>query len=204
MKKVTLLANITVESLLAAMERCQHKVFTGELSVNLIAVRHQDTSANTFNDVFCVLYKKSKKWVFEQYKCTTDPGVYYRKNPCNVAGTAVVVPGQTRGLWTFGFHQGKYPALVQNKPVTVFRDANNDECVDTDDKQVKQTGYFGINCHRASANHESKQVDKWSAGCQVFANPDDFDTFMALCRESAMEYGNTFSYTLLEQKQLEQ
>ena len=174
------------------------------MSLNLIAVRHQDTRANTFNDLFCVLYKLKNKWVLEQFKCTTDPGVFYREKPCNVDGTAIVVPGQYRSLWTFGFHQGKYPALVQNKPITVFRDANKDEALDMDVNQNKQTGYFGINCHRANANHESTQVDKWSAGCQVFANPEDFDVFMALCRASAKKWGNTFSYTLLEQSQLEQ
>ena len=200
---------LTVKSLLSAMDRSHHTVFEADFSINIIAVRHEDTNANSFNDVLCVLYKdKSKdkeKWQLEQFKCTTDPGVYYRENPCNVDGTAVVVPGQYRGLWTFGFHQSKYPALVQNKPVTVFRDGNKDDTINTDvttTHVIKQKGYFGINCHRASANHESTQVDKWSAGCQVIANPDDFDTFMALCRESAKKWGNTFSYTLLEQKQL--
>lgn len=193
---------INVDSLLATMERNQYKVFTDELSVNLIAVRHKNTRANTFNDVFCVLYKLQGKWQLEQFKCTTDPGVYYRKKPCNVDGTAVVVPGQYRSLWTFGYHQGQYPALVQNKPVTVFRDANKDEALDMDVHQIKQTGYFGINCHRASAKHESTLVDKWSAGCQVFANPNDFENFMALCQESAKQWGNTFSFTLLAQQQL--
>ena len=205
MSKTTKLGiDISVASLLAAMENAGHKVFTSELSVNLIGVRNTNTRANSFNDVFCVLYMKDGEWQLQQYKCTTDPGIYYRKHPCNVDGTAVVVPGQYRGVWTFGYHQGKYPALVQNKPITVFRDDNEDELVDTDEKQVQQTGYFGINCHRASASHESKQVDKWSAGCQVFANPDDFDAFIALCRESAKHFGNTFTYTLLEQQQLKQ
>jgi hypothetical protein len=200
MKKIQALNDITVKSLLAAMERSHHTVFDGDLSLNIIAVRHEDTSANTFNDTFCVLYKRNKKWQLAQFKCTTDPGVYYRKNPCNVDGTAIVVPGQYRGLWTFGFHQSKYPALVQNKPVTVFRDGNMDDTINTD--VTTQTGYFGINCHRASAKHESKQVDRWSAGCQVLANPDDFKSIMTLCRESSLQWGNTFTYTLLEQQQL--
>jgi hypothetical protein len=201
-KSIAPLLSLTVKSLLAAMERSLHIVFEGELSLNIIAVRHEDTNANTFNDTFCVLYKRKNKWELEQFKCTTDPGLYYRENPCNVDGTAIVAPGQHRSLWTFGNHQGKYPALVQNKPVTVFRDANGDEKIDAENAQIKQRGYFGINCHRASAKHESKQVDKWSAGCQVFANPSDFETFMALCNESAETWGNTFTYTLLTQDQL--
>ncbi len=196
--------NITIETLLAAMKQHQYTVFNGELNLNIIGVRNTNTRANTFNDVLCVLFEKNGAWQLEQYKCTTDPGVYYRKNPCNVDGTAIVVPMQHRSLWTFGYHQSKYPALVQNKPVTVFRDANMDETIDTDVTHhvVKQKGYFGINCHRASAKHESTQVDKWSAGCQVLAKPTDFESFMALCQQSSETWGNTFTYTLLEQEKL--
>lgn len=196
--------NITIETLLAAMKQSQYVIFNGELNLNIIGVRHKNTRANTFNDVLCVLFEKGGTWQLEQYKCTTDPGVYYRKNPCNVDGTAIVVPMQHRSLWTFGYHQSKYPALVQNKPVTVFRDGNKDETIDTDvtHEAIKQKGYFGINCHRASAKHESTQVDKWSAGCQVLANPNDFEQFMALCQQSSEKWGDTFTYTLLEQAQL--
>jgi len=197
--------NITVDILLAAMERRQYRIFSGELNLNIIGVRHKNTRANTFNDVLCVLFEKDGVWQLEQYKCTTDPGIYYRTNPCNVDGTAIVVPMQHRSLWTFGYHQGKYPALVQNKPVTVFRDGNKDETINTDvttGNVIKQKGYFGINCHHANAKSESTQVDKWSAGCQVLAKPNDFESFMALCRQSSKKWGDTFTYTLLEQQQL--
>lgn len=191
---------ITTALLLAAMERCQYRVFSGELNLNLIGIRHKNTKENTFNDVMCVLYQVGDKWQFKQFKSTTDPGTYYRKAPINVDGTAIIAAMQHRSLWTFGYHQGKYPALVQNMPVTVHRDNDSDDELDM---AVTQTGYFGINCHRANANHQSKQVDRWSAGCQVLADPDDFDQLMTLCRESAKQWGNTFTYTLLTQQQLE-
>lgn len=192
---------IKINELLAAMERCQYKIFTGDLNLNLVAIRNSNTRANTFNDVFCVLYQKSGEWQLEQFKCTTDPGTYYRNHPVNIDGTAVVAPGQYRSLWTFGNHQGRYPALVQHKPIRVYRDADKDNELDTDG-QVEQTGYFGINCHRANAERESTQVDKWSAGCQVIANPDDFDQLIGLCRLSENMWGNTFTYTLLTQENL--
>lgn len=197
--------NITIEKLLAAMERNQYRIFNGELNLNIIGVRHKNTRANTFNDVLCVLFEENGIWQLEQYKCTTDPGIYYRTNPCNVDGTAIVVPMQHRSLWTFGYHRGKYPALVQNKPITVFRDGNKDETINTDvttQNVIKQKGYFGINCHHANATRESTQVDKWSAGCQVLAKPNDFESFMALCQQSSKKWGDTFTYTLLEQQQL--
>lgn len=197
-------AELTADRLLAAMKACQHQVFNGDLNLNLIGIRNKDTKANTFNDRFCVLYQLKNKWQLKQFKCTTDPGTYYRENPLNVDGTAIVVPGQHRSLWTFGYHQGKYPALVQHQPVTVFRDNDKDSELDMDVEKavVTQTGYFGINCHRANAQRESTQVDKWSAGCQVFADPGEFNQLIELCRQSSNDWGSTFTYTLLTEKQL--
>lgn len=191
---------ITVKLLLAAMKRCNYQVFEGELNLNLIGVRNKNTRANTFNDVMCALFQVNGDWQLLQFKCTTDPGTYYRKQPLNIDGTAIIAAMQHRSLWKLGHHQGKYPALVQNMPVTVHRDNDFDGELDM---EVTQSGYFGINCHRASASVESKQVDRWSAGCQVFANPANFEEFLTLCRESAQQWGNTFTYTLLTQEQLQ-
>ena len=54
-------------------------------------------------------------------------------------------------------------------------------------------GYFGINIHKAGLN--SVNVDKWSAGCQVFKSAVDFDEFIRLCK---MQTWDTFTYTLIE------
>ncbi|WP_440589564.1 hypothetical protein [Pseudoalteromonas luteoviolacea] len=198
------LSKITTDALLETMTASKFKVFEGELNLNIIGVRAANTRANTFNDVICVLYQQDKKWQLKLYKATTDAGTYWRKNPMNIDGTAVLVPGQHRSLWKLGYHQGKYRALVQNKPVIVLRDNDKNDEIETDYRSVElQEGYFGINCHRASAHIESKRVDKWSAGCQVFANPNEYNEFIELCVHSAASYGNTFSYTLLDQNQLQ-
>jgi hypothetical protein len=62
----------------------------------------------------------------------------------------------------------------------------------------KETGIFGIDIHRASATGTTKYVDKYSAGCQVFENADDFNEFIKLCERHANYYGNRFSYTLID------
>jgi hypothetical protein len=46
-------------------------------------------------------------------------------------------------------------------------------------------------------------INKYSAGCQVFADPDDFDEFMAILYKAREEWGNKFTYTLLESKDIE-
>ncbi|WP_018692519.1 hypothetical protein [Algicola sagamiensis] len=190
------------EQLIDALQRQHYQVFEGEMNLNLVGVRTANTRANTFNDYFCVLYQQGEQWQLEVFPCTTDPGTYYRQHPLNVDGTAVMVPMQHRSLWTFGYHQGKYQALVQNKPVSVYRDGNQDDAIDTD--VAIQRGFFGINCHRAHADKTVNTVDRWSAGCQVLANPKDFQRLMGLCLTSAAQWGNVFSYTLLTQAQLKE
>jgi hypothetical protein len=60
-----------------------------------------------------------------------------------------------------------------------------------------------LNCHRARAQGTSTQVDKWSAGCQVLANSDDFDQLMKLAKYAAKHYGDSFTYTLFESTDFE-
>jgi len=62
-----------------------------------------------------------------------------------------------------------------------------------------------LNIHKASSREAgSESVDRWSAGCQVFAKPgsDGFEAFMALCNKSAEMYGPKFTYTLIEAPEL--
>jgi hypothetical protein len=192
--------NITLKKLQGALKRKDAPFFTGELNLNLIGVRAADRHANTFNDVLCVVYDLDGKTVLDQYPITTDPGVYYRHNPINVLGTAVLKPGHYRRCWQIGAHRGQYMALVQRGPMTVYRDNNKDRKIDVD--APTETGYFGINLHRASVNGYTMAVDKWSAGCQVFANAAHFNEVMALARRSVAKYGNAFSYTLLDEADL--
>ena len=42
----------------------------------------------------------------------------------------------------------------------------------------------------------------YSAGCQVFADPKDFAKFIELCKKQSTLYGNSFTYTLLDEKDL--
>jgi hypothetical protein len=192
--------NITLEQLQGALARKDAPFFTGDLNLNLIGVRAADRQANTFNDVLCVVYERDGQPVLDKYPITTDPGVYYRKHPINVLGTAVLVPGHYRRCWQIGKHRGKYRALVQRGPMTVYRDDNRNGHIDVNGKT--ETGYFGINLHRASENNITQQVDKWSAGCQVFAESAHFNAVMDLVQRSAMKYGNAFSYTLLNEEDL--
>ena len=184
-----------------------YKYFTGgDYDVNIIGVRNSDTKnrvTNAFDDCMTLSYKVEGEWKFHCYKCTTDPGTHWVENIMREDGVAILKPGQYRGSHKIRLHQGKYEALGQKKPLLVYRDDNRDNNYDLLEESV-QEGLFGINIHRATGKKggKSTRVDKWSAGCQVIASYDDFEEFLGICKESSLIWGNSFSYTLLESKDI--
>jgi hypothetical protein len=168
---------------------------TGDYNLNIIGIRTKDARSNLFNDWLCFAFRQNDYPLLLAFQATTDPGVYWRQNPMNIDGTAIVVPGHYPKMWTIGKHRGKYDALVQRGIVRVWRDNNKDEILDMDPLGPVQDGYFGINLHHGGVS--PGEVNQWSAGCQVFAKSDDFDLAMAVIRRSVIEHGPYFSYTLL-------
>ena len=145
--------------------------------VNIVGIRNNETKGrvtNAFDDHITISYKIDGEWQFHCYKCTTDPGTHWVENIMRKEGVAVLKPGQYRRSHKIRLHAGKYPALGQQNPVTVYRDNNKDGKFDLDDNNT-QTGLYGINIHRATGRQggTSTRVDKWSAGCQVIANNTD-------------------------------
>jgi len=172
----------------------------GNYDLNIIGIRTKPREANKFDDIMTCTYKEQGRWVTKYWTCTTDPGTYWLENPSRVAGTAILVPGQYRGCYRLDKHRGSYEALCQRGgAVKCFRDSDKNEILDMDPETI-QEGYFGINIHRASSKRTSTQVDRWSAGCQVFANPTDFAELITLAHLQANERGwETFTYTLIEE-----
>ena len=178
----------------------------GDYNLNIVGVRNSDTKnevTNRFDDKITLSYKVNGEWKFHCFDCTTDPGTHWVENIMREDGVAILKPGQYRGSHIIRKHQGRYEALGQDKPVKVYRDDNRDQWYNLYDSAV-QEGLFGINIHRATkyAGKKSTQVDKWSAGCQVIAANDDWKLFMKICRKSRDEWGNRFTYTLLESKDI--
>ena len=187
--------------IVAVMRRKSLRLFENPSGhdLNLVGIRNSTSRVNQFDDWITISYWYDGAWTMFAFPGTTDPGTYYRENPINVSGTAILKPGQYRGAFKVGRHKG-YKALRQAAPVTVYRDNDRDTALDTADV-IEDTGLFGINMHRASRIRASTQVDKWSAGCQVLQDPDHFDFLMTLCQRGADKFGNSFTYTLLESKE---
>ena len=170
--------------------------------VNIVGVRNSETKGrvtNAFDDCITISYKIDGEWQFHCFQCTTDPGSAYMDNPIlENTGCAILKPNQYRGSHKLRLHGGKYLALGQKKDVTVYRDNDRDDKYDLDESKT-DTGLFGINIHRATgrAGNKSTRVDKWSAGCQVIADNDDWHQFLDICQTAREIHGNSFSYTLL-------
>ena len=174
----------------------------GQYNLNIIGVRSDNKNkvTNLFDDLLVVIYKTPNgKWTRQYYPITTEPGIYYMvKQLLNPKGTSILVPGQYRGCWEIGKHQGKYKALVQKKAVKVYRDGNKDDIYDLRPDKI-DTGVFGINIHRSNEFVKTTFVNSYSAGCQVFSDPNDFKRFLSLCDKQRELYGNSFTYTLLDE-----
>jgi hypothetical protein len=189
-----------LSKLIAILREKGFPIYTRPYELNLVGVRSDSTVANTFNDELYVMYKdENKKWHVHYYKITTDPGTYWLENPSSPKGTAILAEGSYVSAYAIGLHRGKYKALVQVKPVTVFRDYDRSAILDFNNG-TKDTGLFGINIHHALSTGRTKYIDKFSAGCQVFQDIDDFNEFMNLCEKHAALYGNHFTYTLVDKR----
>ena len=174
--------------------------------VNIVGVRNNETKGrvtNAFDDHITISYKIDGEWYFECFKCTTDPGTHWVENIMREEGVAILKPGQYRSSHKLRLHQGKYMALGQQKPVKVYRDNNLDNKYDLNESSLEE-GIFGINIHRATGRTggTSTRVDKWSAGCQVIANNDDWHCFLDICMTAREIWGNSFTYTLIESKDI--
>lgn len=170
----------------------------GDLNLNIIGVRGPNRTAGLFDDTLIVIYKEAGQWQLKWFWITTDAGTYWLANPMKYNGTALLKEGQYRSSWVIGKHKGEYSALVQAKPVEVYRDNNKDQILDFDSASVER-GFFGINIHRSSPNRRSYENDRYSAGCQVFSDPEDYEFFMGLVHRSSIKYGPHFTYTLMNE-----
>lgn len=183
--------------ILNRVESLGYKIFTQkEYDLNIIGIRSQNRRPGLFDDEICVCYKEGFDWIEERYKATTDPSMEQHRDPDNPKGVAILKPGQYRGVYKIDKHAGKYYALCQRgAEVTVYRDNNLNERTDYINEE---SGYFGINLHRAHPNKIVQSTRAYSHGCQVIQNPADFTRLMGLARLQIGIGYESFTYTLIE------
>lgn len=180
-----------------------YSINTRPYELNIVGLRSPIARSNSFDDDIHAFFKDDKgKWVHYAWKATTDPGTYWLENPMQPQGTAILKQGHYEKTYRLGMHRGKYLALIESKAVTVIRDYDRNAVLDFFNGN-EFTGYYGINIHHAKSEGTTDKVDRYSAGCQVFANINDFDFFLQLCLKHRQLYGNEFDYTLIDLRQLQ-
>ena len=202
--KTSLLTKCTAYNFEKLFKEKGYAWFTkGNYNLNIVGVRSNNNNkiTNQYDDILVVDYNTGNGHKRFFYTITTEPGKYYMQNLCNPKGTAILVPGQYRGCWQIGLHRGKYKALCQKKEVKVYRDGNKNMIYDMTPESIDK-GIFGINIHRSNQSWIRSTVDKYSAGCQVFNNHIEFNSFMRLCEEQRKLYGNSFTYTLINEEDM--
>lgn len=190
-----------IRGLLSLMKSKGYQINDRPYQLNIVGVRADSNIPNKFDDKMYVFWNSENGWQGKYFTVTTDPGTYWLNNPMQKEGTAILKQGQYINSHKIGLHQGKYKALTQQKPVTVIRDYDRNALLDFNNGK-EDTGLFGINIHRANAVGTTKNIDKYSAGCQVFENADDFAKFLELAEKHNTMYGNNFTYTLVDERAL--
>lgn len=147
--------------------------------------RHNTDRADEWNDrrIVFVVGDDGRPKVTHNTPATTEPGVFYTKNPLNKDGAARIAFQQYKA-WVVGMHKAgtktAQEALVQAGRISVFRDKNMDG-LRTGDAEFVGSG-FGINQHGTLGAKGPKTIGKWSAGCLVARQPADHHRFMDLVK----------------------
>jgi hypothetical protein len=169
----------------------------GDYDLNIIGIRNMiNPQPNRFDDKIVIAYKLGEKWITEEAEFTTDPGRYWLMKEDYQDCAVYMHPQQARGAYKIATHRG-YKALRQIQKVKYWRDGDKSFSPRYGGPVFKDL--IGLNIHRSSLHKGgSKYVERWSAGCQVFQNNDDFQRFLELCENQIKSLGyRTFTYTLI-------
>ena len=190
-----------IRTLLGVLKSKGYRIYSKPYQLNIVGRRTDTTKANSFDDWIYIFYTNSDDdWEGYKAPATTDAGTYWLEKPMQSQGTALLKGGQYVDTYQIDKHRDKYYAVTQRlKPVVVIRDYDRNNVLDFNNGR-EETGMFGINIHKANASGTTKTIDKYSAGCQVFANADDFNEFMEMAYKQKELYGNKFTYTLIDER----
>jgi hypothetical protein len=197
--------DIKYEDVKKAYKKKDYRFCEGVFNVNIFGIRDLGGERDMFNDWVGVAYEDDLcEFQVDLYKATTLPGIHWLRNPLNKNGTLIMLEGRHPLAYKIGVHGRTslypYEALEQNSNMKYVRDGNKNDQYDID-LSKKLTGNFKTNIHRTSRWSAIKAIGKFSAGCQVIQDPQDFDKFMYVChKQEKLGFGDKFSYTLFNIK----
>ena len=162
----------------------------------ILGIQNSKDNFNRFDDVF---YLFDGENIIKRTLGTTNAGSEGLMNfrTYNRKGVAVIKTNEWyRGLWTYGLHKGKMPALKQIKPIKYYRDGNKNR--EVEEIGELHNGIIGIDFHTATYLKDlsifRKFIGKWSLGCQVVNSLLDYHFILDLIKEQ-----NVIDYCLIKE-----
>jgi len=159
-----------------------------------------------FTDKIIIVDPSKPDQKVDSYQITTSPSLAYYSDPermLNPDGTAIMDPGVSK--YKVGIHKKGSPtqheALVQAGDMDIQRYKPTIKEFETYAPGGSDSGDgYGINIHRSSTER-GVCVGPYSAGCQVFADGQDFLKFMSTLKASTAN-GGEFLYALVQNDDL--
>lgn len=190
----------TIDKLKSLFKQKGYSFFeSGNYNLNIIGVRGEH-KPDEFSDKLYIIFREYGSMRVLIAPMTTYPGLYWLRNPMTPEGCAIMKEGQYRKAYQIGNHR-RVTALIQTgNKVKVYRDNTKDGTITLLEDSVID-GYFGINIHPVM-DKNNKTVGQDSAGCQVLQDYEDFRKLIRLCYSAMDVYGNYFTYTLINEKDL--
>lgn len=181
---------------------------------------------NKFKDIIIVAWIENGQKFAESFPATTVPGAGYtlatnkkfKSTKHNPNGAGTLFEKQYINQYTVGFHSSSsskpHRALKSVRLQTAHRDKEYrdnwiDLAVTPRGKHGTTAGLFedgaGMQIHNSGEYYSAdKNVDNWSGGCQVFANPDQHRRLMSLVDKSQKKTKrSTFSYSIIKDKEIQ-
>lgn len=192
---------LTYSNIEKTTKRKGYKFWTGKYNPFLYGIRSRSMVVDEWNDILGICFEDDfGNKINLMHRGSTKPGLYWlKKKMGNVNGTAILIPGQYRRCWTLGKHKD-YKALVQarNDVFKVWRDNDQDGQFDYNGKVYEDV--TGLNGHTESLLSKTEKVGAYSAGCQVREFDREHFVVMNLLEKSIDQWGDSFSYTLFEDR----
>ena len=170
----------------------------------LFGLRHPTLRAGAFDDALGAVWWQADGWHARLWPGTTDPGVDGDSGDdphLHGQGTAILQPGQVRGMWQIGIHhrgrKGEHRAFVQVTEAPFRRDRVSDGMLD--DVGPVFRGLIGCNGHKPWRDG-LERVGYASLACQVWKRREDHDEALALADQQRQHHPTwtRYTYTLFD------
>lgn len=219
-----------IETLLEVLRHKGYKTFERPFEVNTIGVRFQypgQPYSDKFKDRMYAMWKDSKgEWKIKYWAISTIPGKKPSKSDRakghktlrdavgkSRGGLGLMKPAQYINVFYMAFHKGSSRdarAMKTKGKQLAYRDQNygSDNITFTNEDPKNKSGgaNFTMYIHKAYSSGAGKNtygVQNWSEGCQVFQDPKCLNQYFDICETHKKKYENSFSYTLITSKDVE-